>query len=168
MYLAHTFIETSFSILTILTSILTCNEAVEFYSLLIVWQNLKCVEEYRHVFFFPFFTLANLLLLLSKAVIFITCIYDTFCEVTRRTSIFLSRSCFSVPLYMALASILFFFSLQLSQIKDNPESEFHPNPTDKPPPNVYMVGGSTMFHKYICTYCICYSNPRIKAMVEGV
>lgn len=29
------------------------------------------------------------------------------------------------------------------------ESEIHPNQTDKPPPNVYVVGGSAVFHKYM-------------------
>lgn len=37
----------------------------------------------------------------------------------------------------------------MSQIRDYPESDIHPNQTDKPPPNVYVVGGSAVFHKYM-------------------
>lgn len=42
---------------------------------------------------------------------------------------------------------MFFCSCPSSEITR--ESEIHPNQTDKPPPNVYVVGGSTVFHKYM-------------------
>ncbi len=38
---------------------------------------------------------------------------------------------------------------QLSQIRDYQETEIRPNQADKPPPNVYVVGGSAVFHKYM-------------------
>lgn len=37
--------------------------------------------------------------------------------------------------------------LPLSQIRDCPETEIQPSKTDKPPPSVYVVGGSAVFHK---------------------
>ena len=39
--------------------------------------------------------------------------------------------------------------LELYHLKYYQESDIHSNPTDKPPPNVYVLGGSAMFHKYM-------------------
>lgn len=39
--------------------------------------------------------------------------------------------------------------MQLSQIRDYQASRSHPNQADKPPPSVYVVGGSAVFHKYM-------------------
>lgn len=61
------------------------------------------------------------------------------------------------PLYfccknrIALAWYFFYLFIfpQLSQIRDYQKSEIHPSQTDKPPPDVYVVGGSAVFHKYM-------------------
>lgn len=42
-----------------------------------------------------------------------------------------------------------FFFFSSSQIRDYQEKKTNPHQTDKPPPNVYVVGGSAVFHKYM-------------------